>query len=223
MSFRAIANPEDMSPNEWNFFERCNILFSGLIEDLKDGGLLKTLEELPENQPKITETYAKINEGYNMFLDIFEESAQLLKFIKHNAVFGFTEEKLPYLLASVVIGEFIIINEMFRNLMLTILKLEDPFSEKMTLNQLLIELEKVSTYYGKEIKKLFLTKLRNALVHLTFWIDGNKLYFCDDMKLENPSNILISKLIMEVKKTAIMNTSLFVLIVERYSDEDKIF
>ncbi len=222
MAYKAVDNPEYMTDKEWVFFERCELLVSGLIKELHKDGFLKNLKDLPKNQPNTIDTYSRFKKAYNMFVGVFKEPEQIKKFIESNNEFGFDQKNLPYLFVSVVLGHYIIHTEMFRNLILTILKFEEPFRPVMTLNQLFNEIEKTSTYFGSEIKKLFMGKLRNSLVHLTFWIDGDDLYYCDDMKLENPLKINIYEILIEVKKIAILNTCLFATMVN-YGVSGKIF
>ena len=168
---------------------------------------------MPVNSYNVIDTSQRLNEAYNMVIPIFKNINSMNDFINNNIKFGINEKDLPYLFASLLIGTMINSSESFRNNLLTILKLEDGFYEKMGLGTLLSQLELKSPVHGKKLNDEIDSKLRNALVHGTYWIDGNHIMYCEDMKLENPKTKPLHELMIDMKNANIMNTCLFNLMV----------
>lgn len=213
IKFNMIENPEVMTPEEWKFFHKCEQIFKGLLKDLKKQNRLKSIAEMPSNSYKIIETSQRFSEAYNMIIPIFSGKGTMEKFVEHNRIFNINERDLPYLFASQLIGTMITSSESFRNNLLTILKMEDGFYDTMGLGTLLHRLEEVSPIYGKQLNDEIDSNLRNALVHGTFWVNGNHVYYCKDMKLINPKMIPLHKLMIEMKNANILNVCLFNLMV----------
>jgi len=213
VSVDKIENPESMTPEEWKYFRKCEQILRLLLDDLKQQNRLKRLVEMPLNSPKIIETSQRFGEAYNMIVPIFREKGIMDKFVKHNKIFGFNEKDLPYLFASQLVGTMITSTELIRNNLLTILKMKDGFSDVMGLGALLRRLEEVSPIYGKQLNDEIDSNLRNALAHGTFWIDGNHIYYCEDMRLINPKIIPLHKLMIRMKNANILSVCLFNLII----------
>jgi len=214
-----LANPEDMTDEEWDQWNKYRRIFSGLLDDLKRNNKLKSPDEMPRNFLKLIETTNRFARAYNMMQTIFEERGKSERFVEHNRdEFGITAEDLPYLYVSQIIAVLITNAELFRNTMLEILKMEDGFFERMGLGALLYELSEVSVRYGTELRDEIETVLRNAMVHGTFWIDGIFVYYCEDMTLENPRTIRLDKLMNEVKRYNIIARCFIWLIGEKASE-----
>lgn len=209
----AIANPEIMTPEEWKLYQDYTKLFQNLIKDLKEKNYLKHIREIPENHPNILETFQRFTKGYNMMIDTFYGEGKMKSFVERNKDFGVTEKEMPNLFVSQVIAFLIISSESFRNNLLAIIRWKEPFRKKMGLGELLTEIRNISPNYGKQVKDLLDTKLRNALVHGTFWIDGDTILYCNDMRLIKPSKIKLFNLLQVVKKTNVINTALFAVMV----------
>jgi hypothetical protein len=214
----SIANPEDMTKEEWELWHRYKCIFSSLLEDLKRDNMLKHSNKMPKNFLKLIEDGKKFNKSYNMMQRIFDEKGKSKRFVEHNKdEFGITEEDLPYLFVSQAISSLITNAEFFKNTMITILRMEKGFHDKMTVGALLSSLAKLYPKQGTTIKNEIDTDLRNALVHGTFWIDGKDVLYCKDMKLENPKSIGLDELLIKVKDHNIIAQCFLWLIGEKAS------
>jgi len=210
-----IENLEDITQEEWELLHRYKIVLSDLLDDLKSKGKLKSLCKMPTNFPKLIETNRKFNRTYNMMLKIFDEKGKSKRFVENNKdEFGITEEDLPYLFISQVLSCFIFNMEFLRITMLEILK-RDKFKETIPFRTLISKLSKISPEYGKKLEDEIDINLRNAVAHGTFWIDSRNLYYCDNMRLEKPISIELSKLLIEVKRHNIIAQCFLCLVTEK--------
>ena len=117
------------------------------FEDLKKQGILRlTLRDGFERTKflNIMKTSDKLNDVYNMLFHIFEERGRSKKFAEHSKNYGFTEDRLAYLFLSEIISTFLRTTELFKNCFLFTLKARKGFRSRMTLGQLLKELENVA-------------------------------------------------------------------------------
>jgi len=212
--FSSISNPEIMNEEDRILYQNCIDLFSDLLIDLNHKNYLKKMKNIPANHSFILDMFMRFTKAYNMMLDALYPQQKMEDFINKNKGSGFTAKDIPDLFVSQVISSLILSSEGFKNNILAIIQWKKPFSKRMGLGTLLKALKKVSPKYGTEVKKLLDSQIRNSLVHGTFWLDDDSIFYCDDIRLIKPREIKIFDLLMLVKKTHIVNTALFTVMVD---------
>jgi len=161
-------------------------------------------------------TSDKLSDVYNMLFKIFEERGRSKKFAEYNKSYGFTEDRLAHLFLSEIISTFLRTTELFRNCFLITLKARKGFSSRMTLGQLLSQLEKVAPK-SKVITKKIDVNLRNALAHGLFWLEGVVLNYYEDIKLEKERSIRIDHLWNKVHEHSKITQCLINFIADWYT------
>ena len=193
--------------------------FHQIFEDLKRQAILKLTLRDGWDRTKflnIMKTSDKLNDVYNMLFQIFEERGRSKKFTEHNKDYGFTENRLAYLFLSEIMSTFLRTTELFKNCFLFTLKVRKGFTSRMTLGQLLRELENVSPR-SKVIAKKIDVDLRNALAHGMFWMEGIVLNYYEDIKLKKEKSIGIDHLWGKVREHSKITQCLIHFIADWYT------
>jgi len=151
-----------------------------------------------------------------MLFKIFEERGRSKKFAEHNKSYGFTEDRLAHLFLSEIISTFLRTTELFRICFLMTLTEKQDLNSRMTLGQLLRKLEEVSPK-SKAITKRIDVKLRNALAHGLFWLEGTVLNYYEDIKFERERSISIAHLWNKIHEHSKITQCLINFIADWYT------
>lgn len=196
-----------------------------VFQILEDKGYLRpSLREHAERTRfvDIMKASNKLFSAYNMLFNVFAERGKSKRFVEHNKEeFGFNEEDTAYLLLSESITTFLRSAELFKNCFLFTLKTskhrrKKGFWSRMTLGELIGRLDKESNGKIKPLTKDLDTKLRNALAHCLFWLEGSVLVYCEDLTLEKRKEIIISELWTKGRKHSLIAQCLINLIADWY-------
>lgn len=151
-----------------------------------------------------------------MLFRIFEERGRSKKFAEHNKNYGFTEDCLAHLFLSEIISTFLRTTELFRNCFLMTLTEREGFYSRMPLGQFLKNLEKVVPK-SKVITQKIDVKLRNALAHGLFWLEGTVLNYYEDIKFERERSISIAHLWNKIHEHSKITQCLINFIADWYT------
>jgi hypothetical protein len=163
----------------------------------------------------------KLFAAYNMLFNVFEKRDMSKKFAEHNKSFGFYEDGLAYLFLSESIATVLRTAELFRNCFLFVLKTskkrsKDGFWSKMTLGDLLRQLDKVTQKKSCYLTEKMDVQLRNALAHGLFWVEGSVLVYCKDITLRKPKEIIVPELWIKAREQSKIAQCLITFIADWY-------
>lgn len=175
------------------------------------GGIERT------NFPKILRDSDNLFEAYNMLFSIFGEKGRSKEFVEHNKKFGLYEKGFLYLFLSESISTFQRNVELFKNCFLFIFDLRRGFWAKMTLGPFLEKLINVTGTNGQRIAQEIDVKLRNALAHGLFWMNGVELVYCEDVALKKQKRISLDKLWMKTRDQSIVSQCLIKFIADWFA------
>lgn len=163
----------------------------------------------------------KLFAAYNMLFKVFEKRGMSKKFTEHNKPFGFDEDGVAYLFLSESIATVLRTAELFKNCFLYVLKTtkkrsKNGFWSKMTLGDLLSQLDKVTERKSRYLTEKIDVQLRNALAHGLFWMEGSVLVYCRDITLGKPKDIIVSKLWIKAREQSKIAQCLITFVADWY-------
>jgi hypothetical protein len=92
--------------------------------------------------------------------------------------------------------------------LLFFLEEEQGISRKLTLGQLLCQIEIISPSIGRRLRKMIDSKLRNVIAHGDFWFEKDGLHYASDSYLQETKLITIKQLRSEVGRVGILALAL---------------
>ena len=163
----------------------------------------------------------KLFAAYNMLFRVFEERGRSTKFAEHNKSFGFYEDGLAYLFLSESIATVVRTAELLKNCLLYVLKTtkkrsKNGFWSRMTLGDLLIQLDKVTQKKSRYLTERIDVRFRNALAHQLFWLEGSVLVYCSDITLREQKEIVLSELWTKAREQSKIVQCLITFIADWY-------
>lgn len=177
----------------------------------KKGYLRDTLRENTERTKFISvmKDSDRLSAAYNMLFHAFATKGLSRVFAEHNAQFGFDEDGVAYLFLSESISTVVRTSELFKNAFLYVLRTakkhsKDGFWSRMTLGQLSESLNLSTNGLSMFLTDKMNVKLRNALAHGLFWLEGSMLVYCDDITLQKQSEIAVSELWIKTRQQSLI-------------------
>jgi hypothetical protein len=160
-----------------------------------------------------------------MLFRVFEKRGRSREFAKHNKAFGFDEDGIAYMFLSESIATALRTAELFKNSFLYVLKTtrsaarkkaDTVFWPNMTLGELSRSLEKVTEGKSCCLMEKIDLKLRNALTHGLFWLEGSILVYCEDITLKEQKEISVSELWIKGRAQSLTLQCLLAFIADYY-------
>lgn len=188
----------------------------------KKGFLRVTLRESAERAKfmNIMRDFNKLTAAYNMLFHVFEKRGRSKEFAKHNKTFGFDEDGVAYMFLSESVATVLRTTELFKNSFLYVLKTtrkkDAVFWPNMTLGELSRSLERITEGKSRRLMEKMDLKLRNALTHGLFWLEGSILVYCEDITLKEQKEIVVSELWIKGRAQSLTLLCLLAFIADYY-------
>jgi hypothetical protein len=200
MSYR-----DKLSGAEKPIWDKAYALFEKMLDDFNAKNLLRkgTISVDRARLGQIWENSMNFGIAFNDMTRKFSNRESTLAFIEGADL---TQTSATYVFLSQLIGTALISSEsVFRTSLLFFLEEEKGITKRMTLGQLLRQIEIISPEIGACLRKMVDTKIRNSLAHGTFWFKkGGKVCLATNSYLEEVEEMPLSEFWIEIKKMNII-------------------
>jgi hypothetical protein len=199
------------SNKEQALFDEAKGLFGELFNDLNRKNLLRKtiipmdldkLKKIWTNTIRYGESFNEISRKFKSFQsqETIEDFARKI---------GISAQSLTYLFLSQTLSLMLIYYEsLLKTSLLFFLEEEQGISRKLTLGQLLCQIEIISPSIGRRLRKMIDSKLRNVIAHGDFWFEKDGLHYASDSYLQETKLITIKQLRSEVGRVGILALAL---------------